>query len=624
MQHISLLIIITISTLYECDAYKMDPYITCFENNVERPIGFKESLTYLDNAWCNATNNSNLCSIYRNIDPYKGKGDVCDHTDSTTDIIRNACKMEITFGPNETTTKTWSWKCIELSTCTLKDSHGIARTGCKYTKKRINCCCNEYDYCNGDNDTSIGQFYRKLAAFGREDHFPIDFTKLLSIAPDNVYVEIDSSVPGYKTFQYGNITQEETITTTLPPIKNITTCNHDDNLIDIMLLVDSSCPIDFEQCEQQQEFIADIMASLRGIDTINASDSIMSQVRIAYIKFAARGESTVIIDFVSNNSLNVDIIDPELARAKIYNIIKDSQICNNARNGGGTNLLNGLNKAYDLFDDIDDGSIENSTSDKILLIFSNCGVINRKDVNSICNLYSDRYREDMKIIMVNNNADVNGFMSDPDTYMECLVDDDLNRIIVVDDSDNDSTETICRIQTQVCQNITSIDTTFQPQSTILTTLTIPPITTIISSTYTTIETTTQTTILSTEEITMNPSMSSTYTTETSEYSTTQSTLQTTEETIESTITLKTTVNPSIHSTLRDITQTSNVTHQPTVSPTIYCDEIWLIAFKMKLLKYNQTDIKWKNNLKLALLNAFKQTINSTIDIEWNMNWCIGI
>eukprot|EP00483_Globobulimina_turgida_P010107 UN10126 len=167
-------------------SYKMGTLITCFEQNDESPYGFKESLTWGNPESEECQTYPDLCQAY-NSEPYPGKGDVCDHTDPITGITRNACKMSVMFGEEINAEKTWSWKCTEISTCALKDANGIGMEGCLITDKRIMCCC-QSDYCT--NST----LYAQYAAFGRPDHWPINFTQLLAIDSGDVYVQADIAI----------------------------------------------------------------------------------------------------------------------------------------------------------------------------------------------------------------------------------------------------------------------------------------------------------------------------------------------------------------------------------------------------------------------------------------------
>ena len=58
--------------------YKMEPYITCFEQNQENPItrSYKDPV-YSDMNSSTCIDYPSICETYQNEEPYAGKGDVC-------------------------------------------------------------------------------------------------------------------------------------------------------------------------------------------------------------------------------------------------------------------------------------------------------------------------------------------------------------------------------------------------------------------------------------------------------------------------------------------------------------------------------------------------------------------
>eukprot|EP01083_Nonionella_stella_P292036 993477_1 len=199
LTHISLLCVITLSQ------YKMGPYITCLEQNDEYPYGFKESATYGYKGWCNQTDPDMValtgydrdywCDVYSQPIPesrFGGRGDVCDHEDPETKIVRNTCKGAFMFLETPDDEKSWSWKCAEISgtACPIKSDYGIGMTGCLLNRKRAQCCC-QTDFCQSH------PIYAEYAAYARADHWPTDFDALLAIeSGDDMCIVVDSNLPG--------------------------------------------------------------------------------------------------------------------------------------------------------------------------------------------------------------------------------------------------------------------------------------------------------------------------------------------------------------------------------------------------------------------------------------------
>eukprot|EP01083_Nonionella_stella_P012202 34616_1 len=169
-------------------SYKMGALITCLEQNKEDPYGFGESGTWGHANSTECQTYPELCRVYKEDDPFPGKGDVCDHTDPVTGNVRNACKMAVEYGAVVSDEKTWSWKCVDLTQCMVKDDDGVGTVGCKITQSRITCCCQE-DFCTS------APLYAAYAAYGRADHFPVDFDSLCLIDPGDITLEW--AHPGY-------------------------------------------------------------------------------------------------------------------------------------------------------------------------------------------------------------------------------------------------------------------------------------------------------------------------------------------------------------------------------------------------------------------------------------------
>eukprot|EP00486_Rosalina_sp_Unknown_P004247 CAMPEP_0201571000 /NCGR_PEP_ID=MMETSP0190_2-20130828/13540_1 /ASSEMBLY_ACC=CAM_ASM_000263 /TAXON_ID=37353 /ORGANISM="Rosalina sp." /LENGTH=330 /DNA_ID=CAMNT_0047995193 /DNA_START=214 /DNA_END=1203 /DNA_ORIENTATION=- len=162
----------------------MGEMITCYEQNDESYIGYKDKI-YSPEADKETGEVSEMCLNEDTViwcDRYvdeayinAGRGDVCDHTDPTTYIRRNACYFNTIFGAEVNDEKTWSYKCWEISQCPLKDANGDGRIGCQVTRQRITCCCQDEDYCNGDDLIEI------FATYGKPENYPPDYQELCDI-----------------------------------------------------------------------------------------------------------------------------------------------------------------------------------------------------------------------------------------------------------------------------------------------------------------------------------------------------------------------------------------------------------------------------------------------------------
>eukprot|EP01084_Bolivina_argentea_P078119 141733_1 len=152
----------------QCE-YNMAPYITCWENNNENPKGFTDPI-WINNSTEQCINFPQLCTQYQTQGPNPGKGDVCDH--SIQNQLPNMCYFNVVYLPQVDPEKSWTYKCWHDSLCPIKDLNGKGVTGCLITAKRISCCCNEADYCNGQ------ELFTRYAAWGRADHFPPNFTEI--------------------------------------------------------------------------------------------------------------------------------------------------------------------------------------------------------------------------------------------------------------------------------------------------------------------------------------------------------------------------------------------------------------------------------------------------------------
>eukprot|EP01084_Bolivina_argentea_P255415 429579_1 len=172
----NVLIAVIFSVLYAfSNAYQLGEYITCWEQNDVDPVGFTDPLWSDDNSdECKA--NPDLCDIYQS-DPNKNKGDVCDHEDPNTKQLRDFCFFQVRFGEEEDDEKTWSYKCWG-GDCPNTDQNGNIMTGCAVTENRVTCCCNDTDYCNGQD------LYLKYAQWGLAENYPPKMDEICNYADD--------------------------------------------------------------------------------------------------------------------------------------------------------------------------------------------------------------------------------------------------------------------------------------------------------------------------------------------------------------------------------------------------------------------------------------------------------
>eukprot|EP01084_Bolivina_argentea_P108723 194328_1 len=168
----------------------MDHFITCLEQNMEDPYGFKETLTWGNPESEECKEFPDLCQKYADVLPFPGRGDVCDHQDPITGNTRNACKMAVRYGAVVDAEKTWSWKCMDLQLSPIKDKDGNGMVGCIITHRLVLCVCQD-DYCTSD------PLYAEYAAYGRPDMFPPNYDAIMAI--DHGDVRRVVTVPGYES-----------------------------------------------------------------------------------------------------------------------------------------------------------------------------------------------------------------------------------------------------------------------------------------------------------------------------------------------------------------------------------------------------------------------------------------
>eukprot|EP00483_Globobulimina_turgida_P000436 UN00436 len=194
---LSLQSLVFVSSLFVISlSYKMGDTITCWEQNKEDPEGYADPIWSNQNsAECQSADTAHLCDIYQTQGIYAGKGDVCEQDNRNNGAVQNMFYFNVIFGAAVNAEKTWSYKCWVGAFCPLKDANGAARPGCMIRGNRITCCCNDADYCNGQ------ELYRQYAEWGRDDslHYPPDLVEILGYDTGDVYTEYQPSSRSGKT-----------------------------------------------------------------------------------------------------------------------------------------------------------------------------------------------------------------------------------------------------------------------------------------------------------------------------------------------------------------------------------------------------------------------------------------
>jgi len=234
--------------------------------------------------------------------------------------------------------------------------------------------------------------------------------------------------------------------------------------LDIVFVVDTSCKITEEECENQQEMVAEVFSTIRGPDlgpNINSGAQQTMKVRVAMIEMGSNSIN-VLVDFNANPvddpdttntgkasfrsgsvlQSDTDTLDDLNQRYVDYILDRKSSICTtNALNAraGSPNLDEVLYKIMiggdSLFDDADSTNVNR---DREILIFSNCGVTD-SEREEICDRYEDEIRNPVatqngrdngiNVNMINtppNDQSVTDALSpgDADEYLSCLTEYD--------------------------------------------------------------------------------------------------------------------------------------------------------------------------------------------------------
>ena len=244
--------------------------------------------------------------------------------------------------------------------------------------------------------------------------------------------------------------------------------------LDIVFIVDVSCKVTEEECENQQDLVAEVFSAIRGPDTgpsIGSQDTM--KVRVAYIEMGSESV-TRLVNFNSNpfgkpNAINTgkasynggsvlltdsdaspddpDTLEKVNQRYREYILGRKSTICDSASlsaRSGSPNLDEALYTTMigsdSLFDAADS---TNYQRDRKVLIFSNCGVTD-DEREEICERYEDEIRNPVatqrgrdngiNALMINtapNDQSITSALSDDDCddYLSCLTEYDPDRRI---------------------------------------------------------------------------------------------------------------------------------------------------------------------------------------------------
>eukprot|EP01083_Nonionella_stella_P125728 380283_1 len=335
------------------------------------------------------------------------------------------------------------------------------------------------------------------------------------------------------------------------------------NKLDVALLVDVSKKMSTKECKRQQLEVAETLAGFRGIDKITESDKLTyPQVRVSYIEF---DDNPKIVTAMTYKPINAHAaFNPVTMLQRLCNDIRDSPTCNNATLTNRTDnpdLDKTLSSALGQFDTSDD-----LQRDKKILIFSNHGINDAKEVKEICTKYEKKIRtgsskesseierkdneNGINIVMVNNRPDSTS-MPRPSSYLMCLVEYDDERIMW-NEVGKEHFPFIEKIHEEICEDPTAVPTTD------------PTIDPTFDPTFDpTRDPTRDPTLDPTIDPTTDPTMKPT------SHPTLYPTLPPTDPTIEPTFhpTLYPTSHPTLYPTLRPTDPTIEPTFHPTLYPT---------------------------------------------------------
>eukprot|EP01084_Bolivina_argentea_P193621 332166_1 len=220
--------------------------------------------------------------------------------------------------------------------------------------------------------------------------------------------------------------------------------------MDLVIAIDTSCPMKQIECEHQQKIAADIFSSLRSTKWRNQGTTQMFDARISYIEF----DSTQIynpIHFYSSFNTNSQLINLNQINMDFYRFIKNrtNTICSIShlsQRQQNPDLNAALFKSVQLFNS---GKSSSLSQDKEILIISNCEALNQQ---TICENYTRFFMtQGINVNMI--NYDAANAMVDPNTYLVCLVNYDIYRIVEHKPSSTDISyeEFIMNVADSICK-----------------------------------------------------------------------------------------------------------------------------------------------------------------------------
>eukprot|EP01083_Nonionella_stella_P094741 265910_1 len=191
--------------------------------------------------------------------------------------------------------------------------------------------------------------------------------------------------------------------------------------LDLLVLVDVSCPMSIQMCNRQQEEVANT--------TVQVKHTLGYTTRITYMEYSAVGTS-ILVD-ITYDPTNGPNADPEQAEAELYSTIRDSNACNNIDQRTGSPLL--LSAILSGFEHMNnEGHTLEDRHEQKILIYSNCAV-DQEQRTKICEKLQRLNRwlsGRINVVMVNNIYSDTMVFVDPDTYIMCVVEWDDERVFI--------------------------------------------------------------------------------------------------------------------------------------------------------------------------------------------------
>eukprot|EP01084_Bolivina_argentea_P259045 436964_1 len=233
---------------------------------------------------------------------------------------------------------------------------------------------------------------------------------------------------------------------TTSPVRNNLCLPSQASNIDIVFLVDNSCGLSQDQCNNQQDGISEFLASIKG----------SSDPRIAYITFGDTQTLDTKIHLINDDYNNIeDNIKGEENRLRFIEEIRD-YYCGPLIGLYNTDLIAGIESAInELKFSVNPNTINR---DRKIVIFSNCE--HNSDTINVCDLMNNDEliiaNKPVEITVVNiraKNSQQPGFKAN--TYLRCLTYNEPERFIALQDTKLSSFDAnINQFITAVCENDT--------------------------------------------------------------------------------------------------------------------------------------------------------------------------